>query len=141
WDLVWAGEVTNDTPAALRAFLRPPRERSLPARRLAAFRSRRLAPPRAVGRWSRVMPSSGAKAPTPTERLKAAAEQLLARHGVVTRQAVLAEGVSGGFAAVYPVLRALEEAGRVRRGYFVAGLGGSQFALPGALERLRALKE
>jgi ATP-dependent Lhr-like helicase len=79
--------------------------------------------------------------PTATERAKALAEQLLARHGVLTRQAALAENVPGGFATLYPVLRGLEEAGRIRRGYFVAGLGGSQFAQPGALERLRALKD
>ncbi len=71
----------------------------------------------------------------------ALAEQLLARHGVLTRDAVAAEEVPGGFGALYPVLRSLEEAGRVRRGYFVAGRGGSQFAHPGALERLRALRE
>jgi ATP-dependent Lhr-like helicase len=64
--------------------------------------------------------------------------QLLERHGVVTREGVRAEGVPGGFAAVYPVLRALEEAGRARRGWFVAGLGAAQFALPGAVDRLRA---
>jgi ATP-dependent Lhr-like helicase len=78
---------------------------------------------------------------TPTQRLKALAEQLLARHGVLTREAVIAEGVAGGFSTLYPVLKAFEEAGRVRRGYFVSGLGGSQFAQPGALDRLRALRE
>jgi ATP-dependent Lhr-like helicase len=69
--------------------------------------------------------------------LKAQAEQLLARHGVLTRDAVAFEDLPGGFSSVYPVLKALEDAGRVRRGYFVAGRGGLQFALPGALERLR----
>jgi ATP-dependent Lhr-like helicase len=69
--------------------------------------------------------------------MKALAEQLLARHGVLTRDAVVHEEVTGGFSAIYPVLRALEEAGRIRRGYFVAGRGGLQFALPGALDRLR----
>jgi ATP-dependent Lhr-like helicase len=78
---------------------------------------------------------------TPTERAKAAAEQLLDRYGVVTRDAVAAEAVPGGFSALYPVLRALEESGRIRRGYFVAGLGGSQFAHPGAVDRLRELRE
>jgi ATP-dependent Lhr-like helicase len=66
------------------------------------------------------------------------AATLLDRHGVLTREAVRGEGHPGGFAAVYPVLRAMEEAGRCRRGYFVAGLGGAQFALPGAVDRLRA---
>ncbi|HEY7511666.1 MAG TPA: DEAD/DEAH box helicase [Vicinamibacteria bacterium] len=139
WDLVWAGEVTNDTPAALRAFLRPP-GRTSRHRRASAFRSRRQAPPRAAGRWALVRSGERARDASSTERAKALAEQLLARHGVLTRQAVLAEAVPGGFATLYPVLKALEEAGRVRRGYFVAGLGGSQFALPGALDRLRTLR-
>jgi ATP-dependent Lhr-like helicase len=142
WDLVWSGEVTNDTPAALRAFLHQRasrRDRS--PRRLQAFRSRRHAPPSAAGRWSLVPAALGAKPPTPTERLLALAEQLLARHGVLTRDAIAAEGVAGAFATLYPVLRTLEEAGRIRRGYFVRGLGGSQFAHPRALERLRALRE
>jgi ATP-dependent Lhr-like helicase len=67
--------------------------------------------------------------------------QLLERHGVLTREAVLAEGAPGGFAGVYAVLRALEESGKVRRGYFVDGLGAAQFALPGAVERIRDLRE
>jgi ATP-dependent Lhr-like helicase len=74
-------------------------------------------------------------------RTKALAEQLLARHGVLTRSAVMAEAPPGGFAGVYPVLKALEEAGRIRRGYFVAGLGGSQFAQPGAVDRLRTVRD
>jgi ATP-dependent Lhr-like helicase len=139
WDLVWAGEVTNDSPAALRSFLRAhaSRSRDRRFRPLAPFRSRRAAPASASGRWS-LLPSSPA---TATQRIAARAEQLLARHGIVTRDAVAAEGLPGGFAALYPVLAALEEAGRIRRGYFVRGLGGSQFAHPGALERLRALRE
>ncbi len=141
WDLVWAGEVTNDTPEALRAFLgERPRGRERRGR-IGLFRSRRHAPPSAVGRWSVLGPPRGEKPPTPTERLTALATQLLARHGVLTREAVMAEEVPGAFAALYPVLKALEEAGRVRRGYFVAGLGGSQFADPGALDRLRGLRE
>jgi ATP-dependent Lhr-like helicase len=74
---------------------------------------------------------------TPTARAHALATQLLERHGVVTREGARAEGIVGGYAAVYPVLRALEESGKVRRGYFVAGLGAAQFALPGAVDRLR----
>ena len=139
WDLVWAGEVTNDTPGALRAFLSARAARADRRHRLGAFRSRRQSPPSAVGRWS-LRPSPGTP-PTPTRRAMALAEQLLARHGVLTRDAVAAEGMPGGFGALYPVLKSLEEAGRVRRGYFVAGLGGSQFAHPGALERLRILRE
>jgi ATP-dependent Lhr-like helicase len=79
-------------------------------------------------------------APTPTEIAHAQALQLLERHGVVTREGVRAEGVPGGFAAVYSVLRALEESGRARRGWFVAGLGAAQFALPGAVDRLRSYR-
>jgi ATP-dependent Lhr-like helicase len=76
-----------------------------------------------------------------TERLHAVALALLERYGVVTRAAVVAEGVPGGFSAIYPVFRAMEDAGRVRRGYFVEGLGAAQFALPGAVDRLRAVRD
>ncbi len=136
WDLAWAGEVTNDTPEALRAFLatRAPRADRRP--RVGSFRSRRQVPPSVVGRWSLV--PAPLRPPSTTEKMKALAEQLLARHGVLTRDAVAHEELPGGFSAVYPVLRALEEAGRIRRGYFVTGRGGLQFALPGALERLRS---
>jgi ATP-dependent Lhr-like helicase len=79
--------------------------------------------------------------PAATERLHALALVLLDRHGVLTREAVMSEGVEGGFAGVYPVLRALEETGRIRRGYFVDGLGAAQFALAGAIDRLRAARE
>jgi len=135
WDLVWSGEVTNDTFAPLRAL--GPRTRGGAAQRPSRRPLMRLAPPRAAGRWSLV---AGLREParTPTERLHAICGVLLQRHGVLTREAVLAEGVPGGFAGLYPVLRAMEEAGRIRRGYFVDGLGGSQFALPGAVDRLRA---
>jgi ATP-dependent Lhr-like helicase len=139
WDLAWAGEVTNDTPAALRAFLAQRTSRGERGPLVSGFRSRRQVPASAVGRWSLLaLPRPG---PSSTERLKALAEQLLRRHGVLTRDAVAFEAVPGGFPAVYPVLRALEEAGRIRRGYFVAGQGGLQFADPGALERLRALRD
>jgi ATP-dependent Lhr-like helicase len=142
WDLVFAGEITNDTPGALRAFLGSrPRRSAERLRRRSSFRSRREAPPTAVGRWSLLVPPRPDKVPSPTLRAAARAEQLVARHGVLTRAALAGEEVEGGFSALYPVLRALEEAGRARRGYFVTGLGGSQFADPGALERLRALRE
>jgi ATP-dependent Lhr-like helicase len=139
WDLAWAGELTNDTPGALRAFVAAHAARSERRRRTGPFRSRRQVPPSAVGRWSRVI--APRLPPSPTARAKALAEQLLSRHGLLTRGAVAFEGVPGGFTAVYPVLKALEDAGRVRRGYFVAGLGGLQFAQPGALERLRDRRE
>ena len=139
WGLVWAGEVTNDTPGALRAFLSTRATKAERRRRFGPFRSRRHAPPSGAGRWSLVPVPR--KPPSSTDRALALAEQLLARHGVLTRDAAMAEEVPGGFGAIYPVLKGLEEAGRVRRGYFVAGLGGSQFAHSGALERLRALRQ
>src|SRR5205814_307447 len=100
-----------------------------------------MTPPRAAprtvsGRWAPPPPRDKAD---PTLRANALAMTLLDRHGVLTRGAVAAERVTGGFAAVYPVLRAMEEAGQCRRGYFVEGLGGAQFALPGAVDRMRAL--
>ncbi len=143
WDLVWSGEITNDGFGPLRAVLgRKPRAGG--SRRQRPGRLTRLGPPAGAGRWSLVAPLRTGMAgdePTSTERLHAVALQLLERHGVLTREAARGEGVTGGFAAVYPVLRALEESGRVRRGYFVAGLGAAQFALPGAVDRLRALRD
>jgi ATP-dependent Lhr-like helicase len=135
WDLVWAGEVTNDTFAPLRAlrWKRPGRDARRRPGRLTS-----LGPPEAAGRWSLVEPTEGVSS---TERAHALATVLLERHGVVTREAVVAEGVEGGFASTYPILRAMEEAGRIRRGYFVEGLGAAQFALSGALERLRTVRE
>ena len=140
WDLVWAGEVTNDTFAPLRAlrWRRPARSTARPRPgRLTA-----LGPPEAAGRWSLVEEAEVSPGPAArTERLHALALALLERHGVLTREAVAAEAVAGGFSAVYPVLRAMEEAGRIRRGYFVDGLGAAQFAQAGALDRLRAVRD
>src|SRR5262249_26014616 len=127
WDLVWAGRVTNDTLAPLRAMLHRRRSRPRDGRPRRPPRPTRFGPPAGAGRWSLVP----ARAPEATRRLHAVAEQLLLRHGVFTRGAVVAERVPGGFAGVYPVLKAFEEAGRCRRGYFVEGLGGAQFAHPG----------
>ena len=140
WDLVWAGEVTNDTFAPLRAlrWKRPTGSRAAGPRRPRAGRLTALGPPEAAGRWSLVEPVEGV---TPTERLHAQALAQLERHGVLTRDAVMAEASDGGFSGVYPVLRAMEEAGRIRRGYFVDGLGAAQFALAGALDRLRAVRD
>ena len=143
WDLVWAGEVTNDTLAPLRAFtrggsakVRAPRPGSRPR----PGTLRHHGPPAGAGRWSLVS-SLIEPAPEATEAAHARALQLLDRHGVLTRESVLAENTPGGFAGVYPVLKAMEEAGKVRRGYFVAGLGAAQFALPGAVDRLRAMRD
>jgi ATP-dependent Lhr-like helicase len=127
WDLVWSGEITNDTLTPLRLRLL----RKAKSRR--PLHVARTGPPEAAGRWS-IVPLGVAG----TDRSHALALSLLERHGVVSRESVLGEAVPGGFAAVYPVLRAMEEAGKIRRGYFVEGLGAAQFALPGAVDRLRA---
>jgi ATP-dependent Lhr-like helicase len=143
WDLVWAGEVTNDTLAPPRAFVRgaSARVRATPrGRRPRPGALRRAGPPAGAGRWSLTTSLLEPGVPA-TEAAYARAFQLLDRHGVLTREAVLAEGTPGGYAGIYPVLRAMEESGSVRRGYFVAGLGAAQFALPGAVDRLRAARE
>ncbi len=147
WDLVWAGLVTNDSLAPLRAFVGGVGRRAASRQAGRGARSRprpgrlaRLGPPAGAGRWSLVAPLLR-PAPSPTEAAHARALQLLERYGVLTREAALGEGAEGGFAGVYPVLKALEERGQVRRGYFVAGLGAAQFAVPGAVDRLRAERE
>jgi ATP-dependent Lhr-like helicase len=148
WDLVWAGLVTNDSLAPLRAFVGATGRRSAgrsSSRAGARGRPRpgrlaRLGPPAGAGRWSLVAPLLE-PLPTPTEAAHARAQQLLERYGVLTREAALGEGAEGGFAGVYPVLKALEERGQVRRGYFVAGLGAAQFAIAGAVDRLRREKD
>jgi ATP-dependent Lhr-like helicase len=140
WDLVWAGLVTNDSLAPLRALKGSTASRARGGRRRPGRVVSQNTPPRAAGRWSLV---AELLEPPQTETARAAAfaAQLLDRHGVVTRDAVAAEDVPGGFSAVYGVLKAMEESGRCRRGYFIEGLGGAQFALPGAIERLREVRE
>ena len=140
FDLVWAGEVTNDTFAPLRVGRATPTSAAARRRRPQVGRLTRLGPPAAAGRWSLVA-SLVEPRPTPTERNHALALQLVARLGIVTREGVRAESVAGGFSAVYPVLKAMEESGKVRRGWFVEGLGAAQFALGGAIERLRSERE
>ncbi|MFJ2810763.1 ATP-dependent helicase [Kitasatospora sp. NPDC087271] len=152
WDLVWAGYVTNDTLAPLRALLGSGRTAGATAHRAprATPRGRyggagrafgrvggalRSGPPTVAGRWS-LLP---AFTTDPTVRATTQAQSLLDRHGLVTRGAVAAERVPGGFAGVYRVLAAMEERGRARRGYFVEGLGGAQFAMEGAADRLRSV--
>jgi ATP-dependent helicase Lhr and Lhr-like helicase len=146
WDLVWAGEVTNDSLAALRAMTTGGRVAarrqgggSRPRGRGRPSRLGRIGPAAGAGRWSLVAPLLVPR-PTDTVSAHATAMQLVERHGVVTREAVLAEGVVGGFASVYGVLKVLEDRGQVRRGYFVSGLGAAQFALPGAVDRLRSMR-
>ncbi len=133
WDLVWAGEVTNDTLGPLRSFT------SSKTRHRSARPNLRLSvPPAGLGRWYLVESlRTDAVGPAAEHRAKARAEQLLERHGIVTRPAVLAEGVPGGFSGLYPVFAAMEDTGKVRRGYFIESLGGAQFGLPGAIDRLR----
>jgi ATP-dependent Lhr-like helicase len=137
WDLVWAGLVTNDSLAPVRAYIAGKVRKASGQRRPQRGRLTRLGPPQAAGRWSLVAPLLTPER-SATEAAHARAGQLLERYGVLTREGALSEGVEGGFAGVYPVLKALEERGRARRGYFVAGLGAAQFALPGAVDRLRA---
>jgi ATP-dependent Lhr-like helicase len=137
WDLVWRGLVTNDTLHPLRALIRPADTRSPRRTRGTPFRSRRLIPPTAEGRWSAVRETETSA----TEWTTAVAQQLLTRHGIVTRETTTSEGIPGGFSGVYQVLKAMEDAGRVRRGYFVSGLGGAQFAMPAALDQLRSMRE
>ena len=139
---MWAGEVTNDSLVPMRALLVGQAAADRAEDRTASPGSAHASSvhPQAPvgGRSSRGWPSPRA---TATEVAHASALQLLERNGVLTREAALAEGVEGGFAGVYPVLKALEERGQLRRGYFVAGLGATQFALPGAVDRLRAQRE
>ncbi len=164
WDLVWAGEVTNDAWAPLRAprlalarggaehrtsvqragarGAGPVAARSRFGARRSALRSRGGAHSQVQGRWSltdAVFRSGPAEGPAgAVERRRALAELLLERYGIVTREQVLAEGVKGGFAMLYDTFANLETLGVCRRGYFIEGMGGAQFALPGAVERLRA---
>ncbi|MFH8489831.1 ATP-dependent helicase [Streptomyces longisporoflavus] len=148
WDLAWSGRLTNDTLGPMRSLLGSGRtagstahraKRSVPRGRYgtlsaAARPTSRTGPPTVAGRWS-LLP---AHEPDPTLRAHALARTLLDRHGVVTRGAVAAEGVEGGFSATYRVLSAFEDSGQARRGYVVEGLGAAQFAMDGAVDRLRA---
>ncbi|MEU1473034.1 DEAD/DEAH box helicase [Streptomyces sp. NPDC005761] len=148
WDLAWSGRLTNDTLAPLRALLGSGRtagstahraKRSVPRGRYGSLTASarpvsRTGPPTVSGRWSLLPPTE----PEPTHRAHALARTLLDRHGVVTRGAVQAEGVEGGFSAAYRVLSAFEDNGQARRGYVVEGLGAAQFAMDGAVDRLRA---
>jgi ATP-dependent Lhr-like helicase len=134
WELVWAGEVTNDAWTPLRAGRRyeAPRSERRPRR---FSRTRGASITSTQGRWS----PTGRLFPGAPDR-RALAELLLERQGIVTRDGVRGEGIPGGYSAVYSELKDLETIGSCRRGYFVEGLGGAQFALPGAVERLRELR-
>lgn len=158
WDLVWAGLVTNDTLGALRSLQVPARivarrhRRHRPERRDRVSGARRM--PRGWwrdssgsgtrggpgGRWSLVRDLVRSSA-TSTERAASWASTLLERHGIVARETADIEALGGGFAGVYRVLRSMEEAGKLRRGYFVEGLGGAQFTYPGVVDRLRRVRD
>ncbi|MFJ4682504.1 ATP-dependent helicase [Streptomyces sp. NPDC088789] len=149
WDLAWSGRLTNDTLTPLRALLGSGRtagstahraKRTVPRGRYgsltgAARPASRGGPPTVAGRWSLLPPREA----DTTVRAHALARTLLDRHGVVTRGAVAAEGVEGGFSATYRILSAFEDSGQARRGYVVEGLGAAQFAMDGAVDRLRAV--
>ncbi|MEU1121281.1 MULTISPECIES: ATP-dependent helicase [unclassified Streptomyces] len=148
WELAWSGRLTNDTLGPMRSLLGSGRtagatahraKRNVPRGRYgsltgAARPTSRTGPPTVAGRWS-LLPD---RETDPTLRAHALARALLDRHGVVTRGAVAAEGVEGGFSATYRVLSAFEDNGQARRGYVVEGLGAAQFAMDGAVDRLRA---
>jgi ATP-dependent Lhr-like helicase len=149
WSLVWRGLLTNDALHALRAYCEKPAgtgRNAKPPRRVhnqSSFRSRRTTPPTAQGRWSLNEVAFDATRNNPTGQTAwshAIAQQLLTRYGVVFRETAHAENLAGGFSAVYDVLKALEESGRVRRGYFAADLGATQFAMPAAVDLLRSLR-
>lgn len=140
WGLVWKGRVTNDSFHALRGYMlrRASRRSTRREHAQSNFRSRRTQPASAQGRW--VLVEQPNIQPNATARSHAIALQLLRRHGVVVRESMNLEVIPGGFSSVYSVLKAMEESGRVRRGYFVDGLGGAQFALPSAVDLLRSLR-
>ncbi len=149
WELIWAGCVTGDTFAPVRALLSGTgaRKRSAPAHRAhrpprlsrysVARAQSRTTDPTVAGRWS-ALP---APEPDSTLRAHSQAELLLSRHGVLTRGAVAAESVPGGFATLYKVLSTFEDAGRCQRGYFIESLGGAQFAVASTVDRLRSYSD
>ncbi len=143
WDLVWAGEATNDAWAPLRSpkltAAAPWSQKARADRRRSFSARRRGAAPTVQGRWSLTERLFHVADPAASRR--AQAELLLERYGIVTREQVLAEGIPGGFSSLYDSFAALETIGVARRGYFIEGLGGAQFALPGAVERLRSQRD
>jgi ATP-dependent Lhr-like helicase len=142
WRLVFRGLITNDTFRALRAFTRPVVRRARGPGDGHGFRSRRTAPASADGRWSLLESRlAGRPVASTTERVTALAQQLLARYGIVTREVAAVEEIPGGFGGPYEALKAMEAAGRIRRGYFVAGVAATQFAWPAALDLLRGRRQ
>jgi len=149
WELVWSGQITNDTFQPLRNLTRPPeRERNRPVfaddrpgspEFLRRLRSRGSGSGRAQGRWS-LLQRRIAAALTPTQWTANISRQLLIHNGIVSRETALAENIPGGYNTVYPALKTMEESGLTRRGMFVAGLGAAQFAMPAGVDMLRSLR-
>ncbi|HZY62061.1 MAG TPA: DEAD/DEAH box helicase [Edaphobacter sp.] len=142
WNLVWKGMITNDGMTALRAYCERPSTSAHKQRRThqqTGFRSRRTTPPTAQGRWA-LQSAAFASNHSATAWSHAMAQQLLVRYGVVFRETAHAENLPGGFSAIYDVMKAMEEGGKIRRGYFAADLGATQFALPAAVDLLRSLR-
>ncbi|MBI5536072.1 MAG: DEAD/DEAH box helicase [Deltaproteobacteria bacterium] len=137
WALVWSAELTNDTLEPIRSRLRAAAPQS---RHAGARRGPWAGPAGSEGRWSLRAPRCK-EPPDAAARMVALARSLLERYGIVVREVAQAEAIAGGFSSIYPVLKALEEGGGVRRGYFVAGRGGAQFAMPGAEEQLRSSRD
>ena len=150
WELVWSGQITNDTFLPVRAFVAGPDRRHAKIETggprpgsvdfLRRQRSRTGGHPAAQGRWSLTRLRAHRSA-TPTEQIAATVQQLLVRYGIVTRETAIAENIAGGYPAIYPTLRTMEESGLLRRGMFVAGLGAAQFAMPSAVDLLRSLRK
>jgi ATP-dependent Lhr-like helicase len=142
WSLTWRGLVSNDGFFALRHLVRTGDRRIRRAMndRRASFRSRRAIPPQAEGRWGLVSSRMVRPLVSATEWAHAAAKQLLARYGVVTREVATAESIPGGFSSLHDVFESLETSGRVRRGYFVEGVSAMQFGLPSVLDLLRSAR-
>jgi ATP-dependent Lhr-like helicase len=147
WELVWDGRITNDTFHPLRTLLYPAERRhernagsgAGSPEFLRRLRSRTSGGGAVAGRWSLVR-AHISQSVSVTEWSANVAQQLLARHGIVTRETALAENLPGGYNMIYPALRKMEESGWIRRGMFVTGLGAAQFAVPGAVDMLRSLR-
>jgi len=148
WELVWSGQITNDTFNPLRDLLRSnesKRERSnsfagaQPGSPDFIRRFRARSEGAAQGRWSLIRPHLTSPI-TATQWSANMAQQLLLRHGIVLRETAIAENVPRGYPTVYPALKTMEDSGWVRRGMFVAGLGAAQFAMPAAVDMLRSLR-
>jgi ATP-dependent Lhr-like helicase len=148
WELVWSGQISNDTFHPVRTFIRPPEKHDRKAQAegtpgspefLRRLRSRTSAGGPAQGRWSLIQQRIAATL-TPTQWSANIAQQLLVRHGIVMRDTAIAENIPGGYNTIYPALKTMEESGWIRRGMFVAGLGAAQFVMPAAVDIIRSLR-